>query len=45
MPKNTEFVPAENYEENKVICVCVDECETIRLIDKKASLRKNVVNI
>ena len=35
MPKNTEFVPAENYEENKVIIMTVDEYETIRLIDKE----------
>ena len=35
MPKNTELVPAENYEENKVIIMTVDEYETIRLIDKE----------
>ena len=35
MPKNTEFVQAENYEENKVIIMTVDEYETIRLIDKE----------
>ena len=35
MPKTTEFSPASCHDNHKVVCMTVDEYETIRLIDKE----------
>ena len=35
MPKTTEFSPTSCHDNHKVICMTVDEYETIRLIDKE----------
>lgn len=35
MPKTTEFSPVTCHGDQKVVCMTVDEYETIRLIDKE----------
>lgn len=35
MPKTTEFRPEACHDNQKVVCMTVDEYETIRLIDKE----------